>query len=623
MTKRAGALIALMVMIVASGASGAEDTAFSAARQQRQAFRDDYMKKILEEKVVHPLVYAMAGLYTGKDVKGANKQLRNYLAEKAGTDGKFAPKEAGDESVKWCMRGSLRIYYLFHDTSRFFPGRLEKDVQAKLEELFFNYGCYKSKVARADLKNIWHIHGSENHDMMDFSNAYLALQTVHTLDAYKGRKLPDGKTPTQHVTAWHKYYAHYCLERAKNGLFVEISPTYGKWFVGEFVNMYEFSEDPLVRKRMEMLLHLMWADWSVDQLKGVRGGGKTRCYAGNYSQSGSGDSWDLMAGVLFGISPWHWNSHGGMSTLVLQTSSYQLPDIVLDIALNKGEFKPFVFQSTRPAKVLKSPKGVYKMDPKAGGVVRYSYCAPEAIMGSWIINTKTAYAKINTQNRWQGVIFPTAKTARIFPQSEGLGNGKTYDQHMAVQHRNVMVVANHPRAKQTGALRVFVAKDMRKGLTRKDGWAIVKEGNAWLGIRPLNDKGFDLKELQQKKVKEASRQNRAGFWLWPKAKASSVVFVLSREGTHKTLKDFLAYLKSHEHGVTKGGVAHYTFIDDLGATTRLELGAALHVPTINGKPVNLYPKRVFDSPYLSSDHGSGVVTIKKGSRKLVLDFNQK
>ena len=38
------------------------------------------------------------------------------------------------------------------------------------------------------------------------------------------------------------------------------------------------------------------------------------------------------------------------------------------------------------------------------------------------------------------------------------------------------------------------------------------------------------------------------------------------------------------------------------------------------KAVDLFPKKVFDSPYVDSFHGSGVVTIEKGDRKLTLDF---
>lgn len=375
---------------------------FAEARARRLAFRDEHMAVILAKPKPpatdaksdpHAPVYAMAALYTEKDLTGGNQRMRDAWDRLAGPDKQMTPKEAAD--AKWHMRGMLRVYYLFYDQSNFFPGRLEPDLQGKMEALFFKYGSYKSTVERAQLKKIWHIQGSENHDMMDLSNAYLALQAVHKLDKYKDEKLPDGHTAAEHVAAWEKYYAQYCLERAKNGLFVEISPTYGKWFLGELVNIFDFAQDPMVKRRMEMLLHLIWADWAVDQLNGVRGGGKTRCYQGRYSQRGGGDSWDRMGRVQFGLESWPWNSHGGLSTLALLTSRYE-------------------------------------------------------------------------------------DNTRVF----------------------------------------------------------------------------------------------------------------------------------------------YTFTDELGEETRLEVGGKLPVPRIDGKPVNLDPETVFDSPYLNSVHGSGVVTIEKGERKLVLDFNE-
>lgn len=629
------AVVQAITLIVAANCFAQDATNFNEARAQRRAFAAKNFKAILADPMTpaagkgdaHASVYALAGLYTGKAVDEANKRLASALDRYAGKDGKMAVEEA--TKIKWVMRGWLRVYYLFYDKSKFYPGRLDPEVQSRMEEAFFLYGCGKSTVARANLKNTWIIQGSENHDMMDLSNAYLALQAVHKIDAYKGQKLPDGHTPAEHVKAWEAYYARYALERARNGLFVEISPTYGKWFIGEIVNMYEFAEHPLVRQRMEMLLHLVWADWSIDQLKGVRGGGKTRCYQGGYSQSGGGDSWDRLARDLMGMEGWFWNSHGGLSTLALGTSRYEPPDVVMDIALNKGDFKPFVYQSTRPAKAGKSKRGFYNMDPKAGGMLRYSYCTPEFVMGSWMLNTRTNYAAINTQNRWQGVIFGTGVNARVFPQSVGLGNRKTYNQHVAVQHRNVMLVATHPSAKQTGQMRVYFPKDIQERIVEKNGWVVVKEGKAWLGVRFLDakpnatEKNYEFKQADPTKRKETSRNDSdVARWMWPKAEKPAVVFVGSRESEHATLDDFVAHLSGHEFAVAHGGVG-YKFKDDLGATTRLYFGGNLPVPLVNGKQVNLYPKKVFDSPYLNSEHGSGVVTIEKGDRKLTLDFTKR
>jgi hypothetical protein len=45
------------------------------------------------------------------------------------------------------------------------------------------------------------------------------------------------------------------------------------------------------------------------------------------------------------------------------------------------------------------------------------------------------------------------------------------------------------------------------------------------------------------------------------------------------------------------------------------------VPEANGKPVNFTPAKLYDSPFLLSDYGSGIVTLQLGTRRKVLDFN--
>ena len=48
--------------------------------------------------------------------------------------------------------------------------------------------------------------------------------------------------------------------------------------------------------------------------------------------------------------------------------------------------------------------------------------------------------------------------------------------------------------------------------------------------------------------------------------------------------------------------------------------SAREAPTINGRPVNYAPKKVFESPFLNANWNSGIVTITKGNRKKVLNF---
>jgi hypothetical protein len=47
---------------------------------------------------------------------------------------------------------------------------------------------------------------------------------------------------------------------------------------------------------------------------------------------------------------------------------------------------------------------------------------------------------------------------------------------------------------------------------------------------------------------------------------------------------------------------------------------AREVPTINGHSVNYAPEKVFESTFLNADWNSGIVTITKGNRKKVLNF---
>ena len=49
--------------------------------------------------------------------------------------------------------------------------------------------------------------------------------------------------------------------------------------------------------------------------------------------------------------------------------------------------------------------------------------------------------------------------------------------------------------------------------------------------------------------------------------------------------------------------------------------AAEAMPKVNGTPIDLRPKMLFDSPFLSSVHGSGIVNIRKGERVLTIDMN--
>lgn len=610
---------------------------FQRIRQAQEEFGRELCRRTLAAEENGHLQFALAGLWLNERVEEANQRLRQAREVVLGEDTGMNPEAA--VRAKWAMRGWLRVYYLFGTRSQFFPGRLAEDVQDSLEEMFWHYGYAKSTVERTQLRYIWAIQASENHDMMDLSNAFLALQAVQDLPSYQDRKLRDDLPAREHVAAWTAYYRLYCDERAKRGLYVEVdSPTYGKYLLPELVNMCEFAEDEVLRKKMEMLLHLTWADWAVDQLDGQRGGGKTRSYHGHYSQRGTSNSWRSMGLVLLGRGDWFDVRHR-LGPYVLGTTQYRLPDLVIDLALNPEERDEYVYKTLRPGKMVRPvpadlpslEKGMwYVMDSEDQRLLRYDYCTPDYILGSWWMDPRLGtafrvsphldyapldnYAAISAQNRWQGVIFATHPNARVFPQCTGEERGQhspTFNQQIAVQRENAMLVQQNRKAEATSGMRVFFAEGMKERLVESGPWLFLQEGRAYLAVGILPR----LPDVQ-------GWTWEGDHWLQPADEYAPLAFVGGRVTRWETLEAFIAYVERQRYEVERG-VLKYAFEDAKGASVKLELElerAAL--PRINGREIDLRPAQVYECPYLSSERGSGVVTIRKGERRLTLDFNR-
>lgn len=581
-----------------------------------------------------PLQFAMAAFWLNCRTDEANERLRQAYDAILKSDAEN-PAEVMTPSLaytqKWgSMRMWLRIYYLFGSSSRFHPGRLAPDVEAKMRDLFWNFALGKiPPLRRTQSDCIWLIMNSENHDMMDYGNSFLALQALRNHPDYRDRRLPDGRPLTEYVSAWTEYYKRYCDERANSGLFVELSPIYGKWFLPEFINIHDFADDPVLRRKTGLLLHLICADWVVDQLNGIRGGGKTRAYPNQYSSSGNSDSWSDMMRTMLDLNG-DWEKNHYLNTLIpyyyiLGTSTYEVPDLIIDLALDDEARGDYEYVSLRPGKLADQPGWVvpkveeyrqwnavwgtplaYWMDGRDPRVVRYSYCTPDYILGSWFEDPNVDYAGIHTQNRWQGIIFSTGPDARVYPECMVTRKEANYRQHQAIQHKNVLVVQKNRKSTDAGAMRVRFASGMRQRLVERDGWMLLDEGGAYLAVRVFGDGGYEWADEN---------------YILCKDEFTPVIFVAGREAEYPTLDAFIAYVQLVEVS-TNDDMLTCSFRDPSGREVSLgmDIGQQTRRVTINGKPVDLSPGKVFDSPYLTSKRGTGNVTVCKGSWKLELDF---
>jgi len=604
-------------MPAGQGAQKPRESKYDLIRKAHSENAEKFFENVMRKKNIIPLHGAFARLWLNRELPEANLLLHQaqqaIIAHEKG-EGEMTIEIASSEHVKWQMRTWNRLYQLFHDKSLFYPGRLDTKAQAMIEEMFWLYVSKMSLFERAGLKHIWSIHGSENHEMMHYSNALLALQALKNSPKYKGRILPDGRDIKTHYEAWNSY-----------------------------MNMRDLSEDEVLRERMDKLLHLIWADWAVGQVNGVRGGGRTRIYQDEshnerrLTQWGSRDRWRYMSHALLNTGEW-WSSWQvpnhpiqGM-TFVMATTGYRLPDVIMDIALDvegRGEYTYVVRRVAKQKQMLAKDIPVmhapwYALDPEDPRMIGYDYSTPNYVMGSLMIDPSLprvsshlykdgkdlpeGYPALTSQNRYHGIVFVSDVNARVVPQCEGLANGKTYGEQQAVQYKNVLLVQRHAMAKTTGDMRViWGGKGMRSRIVERSGWQIIREGNTWLGV-----KGFS---------RTKSNASCGSSWdndviLRMNDGKAPVALIAGRIKDFSNIDAFAKYLQGFAGKLEDG-----RFILTEGSkdflSLHLESGA---LPEIYGKPINLNPDMLFDSPFISSKHGSGVVTIDKGHRKLKIDM---
>ena len=644
-------LLLTTVLMSLRGLAAIED--LSEVEKVRHEHTVQFFEK--ELNIQTPIYRGWARLYLNRELQQGNADIRKAYAVILADIGKGAtemtPMIAGDEGVKWQMRNWVRIYFSFYDHSRFLPGRLEPETKRLIENLFWNYACDKSRFERAHSRLASDVHGSENHEMMHYSNALMALQALKDLPEYRDRKLPDGRTVQEHYAEWNAYYKHHCLVRGMYGDQIELFSNYWEYTMPELLNLCDLSDAPVLRNRVRMLLDVLWTDWAIGQLNSARGGCEVRTYQQNGPDAGelkrgSGEAWTRMSGLLFdrdnwwNCQPW-WHPHPIRgNSRVLAMTGYRLPNLVKDIADDAAGRGEYVFLARRLSRqramaakdvpVTYSPW--YAFDNTDSRMLSYEFCTPDVVMGALIVDPtekfvdsthylsgkdlEPGYPALTAQNRYQAIQFATDRDARVVPQCLGLekpDNHKTYNQQQAIQHKNLLIVQRNPNGRGgTGPMRIYYAAGMKNRLIQKDDWFFLQEGHAYLAVKAFarSDHGSSGYVWDNE------------FWSRPKDQDAPVVFVVGRTHQFASMDKFISYvgMLSANYEGAKFTVAGRN-ID--GTQTALSLYTDLsRVPEVNNRPVNFTPEKLYDSPFLTSAYGTGIVTIQKGTEKLVLDFNQ-
>lgn len=625
-----------------------------------------------------------ANLWLDRDVAATNREL---LAIYTSTD----PKVRADYGLEytWHLAATpmlTRFYFHFGRQGRRAPGRLSPEVEQAILRLLWERTELKNDLHAAH-QSTWNLTGSENHDLNAKVGNVLVSQIFRHEPDYASRVLPNRGTgpgsgywfhkttdtgryhgpegraqPTltgalraaDHYQAWTAFMKEYLRERARRGFFLEkSSPGYMKYTTSFLQDLYDFAEDSELRTLTGMFLDLLWAEWAQDQIRGMRGGAKTR----------EGGVLDFQQDAMYGMATLLFGgpapAHPSLTSYLL--SDYRPPDIIWELALNRTAAGAYAYISHAPGEErpeLPRPPGMERTllcNPDSR-LKRYSWVTPEFILGTRMDHPLAVHSHLSSGSCWEGIIFPTSTRAMIFPRAievtkngtwrmEAEGTTRSFQSGPVLitqQSRGGVTVINpdwFPRAVQDSKPFGVYLGTGHDRLEEEQGWIFVEAGDAFLGVRPVSgryqvsvDAGSgnkDWVDYEGAATLEEPLDPMPYEWspdrtlVRLKDRHAPIIFEAGRRVDEGTLAAFKQRLLGNRLTLTKIVVpGHYVLTYVSGGHTYTFNAANTEIPRLDGQPIDYFPARTFDSPHLSSDYGSGLVTISAGRRRLILDFPQ-
>jgi hypothetical protein len=298
--------------------------------------------------------------------------------------------------------------------------------------------------------------------------------------------------------------------------------------------------------------------------------------------------------------------------MTLVASNYRMPLIAMDLALDPQGRGEYEIKQRRLGLAIDSfhMNPDYRLRQDKGGLLRYSYCTPDFILGAAHFEARKwqDWTLISSQNRWHGVVFAENEDARIYPQCSLNNTYRSYNQHWSVQNKGCMITQKLPEgyAWEGNPMRVFFSKAGLTDMIERNGWVFVASEGAFAAVKCVS-KGYTWDA------------DADGQWLMCEDELTPIIMQVARKNDFADYKQFqekILSLPIHFDGKLLKYKSIYN--DDFVFHSDYS-----KLASVNGKTIEIHPSMVFDSPFVKSVWNSGVIEIAKGKRMLKLDFKLK
>lgn len=551
------------------------------------------------------VLFAFRAFQLGEQIEEANRAIRDmcqYHLERPQTLLEI-------HSFPWTLGMLPQLLRSFGPHGTHTRDLITAETRRVVLETMWAWAREKSKLADAEVEQsqTWFITDSENHHANHFSSCWAVSLQLAQSSEYRDRRYNDGHTAGEHLAAWTNYLKVYLLERARKGMTIEIdSPSYASATLTAIYRIYDLTDDPVLKQRAGHYITLFWALWAEHQINGTGGGAKTRTYPDSAKRGG--DFMAHAAAYLLGIGSAQF-VHASMLPFVI--SSWEMPDVLLELARDVDGRGTYEIRQRRIGLAVPGYRSTpnYRMRTDSAGILRYSFCTPDYVMGSFLTEARAAdeWAAISSQNRWTGVIFRGERDARVFPSAYNHEGASIDNGHWTAQAHGTLIAQKLQGNRHGDEWRVWFSQSGLSSPGRQGRWVFAEAPGAFVAVHVVRGE-FDLPETAVEKF---------GRWLVCRDQFTPVILEVQPKASGSFTAFQQAVLKQPVTGTAERveytGLAgdHFTFFAD---QTR--------PPVINGQVNYLSPALVFDSPFIRSAWNSGVVEVRKGNRKLVLDFNR-
>lgn len=532
-----------------------------------------------------------ARLRLGSDTEGAWRQLDSLMTNPTG-------------DMFWMYPATA---FYFHSKDK-----LDDRWRARFRETWKTYTPYRGDT--------------ENHFLMYYSSILLFTQEWPDLP---GSEWFNGKSSRENYAEAYEYLNHWMDETVRYGCTEWDSPRYIYYYITPLLSLADFTADPTLRRRSQMMLEYTLADFAAEYLNGS--------YCGAHSRDGDNSVIDPRASEALTYAQFYFEDRLDFilpDLAFAAMSSFRCPEIIRDIAHDRST--PFVHTELQRSRArMRYAKERYET------VRKYDYMTPDYCLGSmqgglqqpiqqhtWDVTfasekpNNTLFALHPQYSAHElGMFFPEEPELMIDAVSS-VKSGYTNEQkwlggslHEKVfQYKSTLIalydLQDDSKFPHTD---LFLPKSLDTLDRDASGWIFCRMGNAFAAIYPT----YQNYEWINDSINWRTRSRRRGTGFIVECASAS-------EMTFDAFKNLCRGSSLPAALISRvGGRFTKTGTNIRGDELTLDTDAkGIQTLMVNGSPTGHDYTMRFNGPHIRSQAGSGIIELRHGEQTRTLDFIQ-